>query len=120
MLKNTKEKKKGEWVYWEINQKGYSDICGYLDWETLCQSTGLLDSKGVEIYEGDIVKVIARWHDGQVENCISEIEWRVDHFGGYYRWDWNDKNKGGEFYLGVENKHVEIIGNTFDNPELLK
>jgi len=30
MLKNTKEKKKGEWVYWEINQKGYSDICGYL------------------------------------------------------------------------------------------
>lgn len=68
----------------------------------LMQYTGEKDKTGKEIYEGDICL-----HTSPVdgENKIFEVEF-LEEFGQYAEW-----NKQGLF--------CEIIGNIYENPELL-
>lgn len=88
----------------------------------LMQSTGLKDKNGKEIYEGDIAKVY-RWEvdDG---GCHHEQNTFVEqvcyskgtfYFGkpgqGPFIW---------EFLAGREPEDIEIIGNIYENPELLE
>ena len=72
----------------------------------LMQYTGLKDSKGKEIYEGDICR--------DEEGYTNPIEWEDD--GGCFSWD------AILFALpkGIDSKTIEIIGNIHENPELLK
>jgi len=84
----------------------------------IMQYTGLKDKNGKEIYEGDIVKYIK--HEGYLlDNFIGEVYWDgvqfvIDSYTGnsveFARVDelWNDILS-----------HLEIIGNVFENPELL-
>ena len=75
----------------------------------LMQYTNLKDSKGVEIYEGDIVRF---WIDNIEE--VSEVFFECGCF--------SVKTKNTDPYyhpcLGVV-EFVEIIGNLYENPELL-
>ena len=64
--------------------------------------TGLKDSKGTEIYEGDIVK----WSKFNVE-AKGSIVWQS------YRW-------GIEGFDPPFDTKVEVIGNIYENPELVK
>ncbi|MGJ1007346.1 YopX family protein [Enterococcus gallinarum] len=75
----------------------------------LMQSTGLKDKNGVEIFEGDIV----RWHD-------------------VVTWDYSVTFKDGVFCISDDpssnfyhlkediNGKFEVIGNIYENPELLE
>lgn len=72
--------------------------------DVLMQYTGLKDKNGKEIYEGDVVKI-----DGD-KKYIGEIKWNVLGFVCDYGID------------GIKNHlpdYVEIIGNIYENPELL-
>ena len=68
----------------------------------LMQFTGLLDKNGKEIYEGDIVEDDMK----QKEAVVMEYgEWRV-----YGRSLWQES----------KSKRIEVIGNIYENQELLK
>jgi hypothetical protein len=72
----------------------------------LMQYTGLKDKNGKEIFEGDILT------NGKF-NC--QIYWE----NGQWRWQRLDANDSLYIYLLVNKNKVEIIGNIYENPELL-
>ena len=74
----------------------------------LLQYTGLKDKNGVEIYEGDIVEC---FNDG-----LSEVLFRKGSFGTL-----TYTSRGVDFYTFNEVYGAcEIIGNIYENPELLE
>lgn len=105
----------GEWVEGNLIQYPLSSYChimsnhGFDDArcvlsETVGQFTGLLDKNGNKIFEGDIVKY---------ENKIYEIK----YLEKYARFA--PTNKSTVFMVCAFN-HLEVVGNIYDNPELLK
>ena len=98
---------------------GWEDLCTYhseMVWLfkpnhsqiILMQFTGLKDNKsGKEIYEGDIVKI---------ENPYYLDNWEVIFEDGGFKWWRKDM---GQKDLDTVTK-VEVIGNIYENPELLK
>ena len=86
------------------------------------QYTWLKDSKWKEIFEGDIVK----WNDDSDDIWyIESWTWIVKFHPDYLRFDiWFlsevDKDFKWTYMLLSRVKNCEIIGNRFENPELLK
>ena len=83
--------------------------------ETLCQFTGLCDKNGNKIWENDICDRKEIYPEVVKMNTG---DWTLDYsyvFGKEYGTDFC--NLG--FYV-VRRKYVEVIGNIFDNPELLQ
>ena len=87
-----------------IRPDQYND---YFDTEDmiLMQYTGIDDKNGKEIYEGDIVKY---------ENMTGKIMF----FNGSFIMSNFEETE--EWELGVINEELEIMGNIYDNPELLE
>lgn len=77
----------------------------------LMQFTGLLDKNGKEIYEGDVMTDKTRPNRDWVRVWIVWDESQA-------RWALEDNRKDGEFSINYRN--WEIIGNIYENPELLK
>ena len=75
----------------------------------LMQFTGLKDKNGKEIYEGDIVRIT-----GKVMNRCEEFEvkWFEPAFGKV--------GHGKIIYPLYQSDEQEVIGNIYENPELLK
>lgn len=76
--------------------------------DTVGQYTGLHDKNGKEIYEGDIVKI--KYRDEDIGKVIYE------HNGFSIDVTNMNKNYGRVSFV---NNFMEVIGNIYDNPELL-
>ena len=83
---------------------GYNEPMPEPNW-ILMQYTGLKDKNGKEIYEGDVVK------DGSVNRVIEWSSHRGNRVVGYFA-----------AFTIIDNPDecLEIIGNRYENPELLK
>lgn len=74
--------------------------------DTICQCTGLKDKNGKLIWENDIIKDnviygVVRWDEVNARYIVDD---REDGYQDYSEW-WHE---------------CEVIGNIFDNPELLE
>ena len=91
---------------WEIDREG--------ERFTLCQYTGLKDKNNREIYEGDVIKAIsfARW--------IGVVEYS-DENSAFIFDDLDKKYRGkSTVFMNQFDDGFEILGNIYENPELLK
>ena len=82
--------------------------------ETIGQYTGLKDKNGKEIYEGDIVSFNLKSDSEGQPNIAGYIEYQTT-FSGYRIMSFK-----GSFALDYNIKDIEVIGNIYDNPELLE
>ena len=93
--------------------------------ETVGQYTVLTDKNGVKIFEGDIVKT--HYANAQKSDFIEQVVFHNGKFCAYFSnqlcKQWANLYDGTEHLpqdKSVYMDSVEVIGNIYDNPELLR
>lgn len=78
----------------------------------IMQFSGLKDKNGVEIYEGDIVRVQSQYEtDEPVDFSLNKVYFR----DGAFRCGFHDMILGDKVC-----RNMEVVGNIYENPELLR
>lgn len=124
---------KGEWYFdkKEIYALLPLDLCFFprceisewveVDPKTVCQYTGLIDKDGNKIFEGDIVKFK---HGGEFhDRGIWYRNYAIEYVNTFHTYGLRFRNQSIHFACkkSIISMHdVEVIGNIFDNPELLE
>lgn len=105
----------GEWTVsqCQLGTMASGSMIHYFNPNTVCQYTDLIDKNGKKIYENDVCNITAEF---------------IDKEDGYFVVKWD--NEGARFILDgykmtvsfdfVYNHEIEVVGNIFDNKELLE
>ena len=137
ILFRAKQVNNGEWVEGYLFDDGMAEVEHYFvgrivvepykgtacdDWnitgidfcevnpETLCQYTGLTDKNGNRIWENNIVRI---------KNSMDEGIGNIEFYGGMWYVDGEPSNSLHDI-AEYDDGELEVIGNIFDTPELLK
>lgn len=115
----------GEWKYgylYGIWEQGYilwgmtNNVPNMVevDPETICQYTGLTDKNGKKIWEGDIL-------EGHLDDKFPEDVTREKVIWHESGWKTEEPGCVDKEYLDeFDTENFEVVGNVFDNPELLE
>ena len=125
----------GEWAYGELTQHDnliWLEECNYFSGacvqpDTIGQFTGLHDANGKEIYEGDIVKVpfsesdrVGRlWVNDLPASLNGVVAWDESRACFFVEFPYYNKLNICACDFGLTQDKFEVIGNKYDNPELL-
>ena len=107
----------GTWVEGYLADENHINDGKYeflIDPETICQYTGLTDKNGKKIWENDILE--GHLDDKFPKNVTREkVIW---HENGWKTEEPGCVNK--EYLDEFDAENFEVVGNVFDNPELLE
>lgn len=116
--KNNSEWVEGYYVYFErmdnaciyYKYKG-APLVTDVDSKTVCQYIGLIDKNGRKIFEGDIIK-----YSDTLHKVIFENRFNTAYFGIVFK----EKGEVWDFGHMCSSLDMIVVGNIFDNPELLE
>lgn len=95
-----------------------------VDDSVLLEYTGLHDKNGREIYEGDIVSFGSVWNNGANEDIDEEFHIGVVEYDPHYAvYNVNCEESGEHRFMFTDVVNYDgfgVIGNIFENPELLE
>ena len=121
----------GEWVAgflhckenkWYISNKAGAPFAFEVRPDTICQCTGLKDKNGKLIWENDVIKyhfgnAYAQIRYGAYQSCFDNQ--KTEHIGFYVDWS-ESTNYRKDLGYWINMVNAEVVGNIFDNPELIK
>lgn len=96
----------GMWLIYQFEYDRADQVAYEVNPETICQFTGLKDRYGDKIWENDIVRLadedvyIVTWEEDDAMFALEDVG-VVENFGN------------------VDSRWCEVIGNKFDNPDLI-
>ena len=98
---------------WRVYYKAYGLRNYWNKNVVLMQSTGLYDKNGVEIFQGDVVKIV---YDGEpfigvVVYDLGEADFKATN---------GHEDYGNNFQYLTVGESIEVIGNVHQHPELLE
>jgi uncharacterized phage protein (TIGR01671 family) len=107
---------------WYISNKAGSPFAYEVRPDTICQCTGLRDKNGKLIWENDVIKyhfgnAYAQIRYGAYQSCFDNQ--KTEHIGFYVDWS-ESRNYRKDLGYWINMVNAEVVGNVFDNPELIK
>lgn len=131
-LSKAKRIDNGDWLVGYVVKYGYtgkekyyivpsyaSDLYAIeVDPSTICRCAGLKDKNSKLIWENDVVKFDVYYYEKLQSSIISQIKWCNELCA--LSLVVNDRGTRGTLgHLMDLNKEIEVIGNIFDNPEMV-
>lgn len=102
-----------------IKEDGHLLLEGLKGWKRtqeyeIMMYSGLKDCNGAEIHDGCILKVSAHHidDDTEIQDCVGVVKYEDGAF-------WLEYESKSEVLFRFDSEKIEIIGNEFENPELL-
>jgi hypothetical protein len=115
----------GNWCHSYINDDAIYG--GVIIWAGIkfrrVKSSGVTDKNGVEIYEGDVCQIMLRYEYGylrdNVANIVGVVKYSKIHIRDEAIYTFDTFNVNGRSIEYLLNHELEVIGNIYENPELL-